>query len=159
MKSKSVTLKHAYRVSLLSPIDSTSENKKKMAYYCYNRQSFLFRIITTTHTHLHAYHSVNKKQHYNQQSYVWQSLEGLDKSPEERSDALASAQQLHQSHHTEQPKEIDGDDGGARLKRTKKHGISTSTFEEREYLDFGSFENCLQRFDPSAASFVCRTTQ
>lgn len=31
--------------------------------------------------HLHAYHSVNEKEHYNEKSDVGQSLEGLDKRP------------------------------------------------------------------------------
>lgn len=90
-----------------------------MAYHC-GKVAILFRAITFGTTHLHAYHSINKKQHYNQQSYVWQSLERLDKRPEKRSDALAPAQQLHQSHHTEQSKEIDGNDGGARLEKREK---------------------------------------
>ena len=65
---------------------------------------------------LHADDSVDEKEHDNEQGDVWQGLERFDKRPKQRSDAFASAQQLHQSHHTKQAEEVDGNEVCARLK-------------------------------------------
>lgn len=66
--------------------------------------------------YLHAYHSVNEKEHYNEKGDIGQSLKGLDKRPQKCPDAFSPAQQLDQSHYAKQPEEIDGNDaGGARL--------------------------------------------
>lgn len=64
---------------------------------------------------LHANDSVDEKEHDNEQGDVWQGLERLDERPKQRSDAFASAQQLHQSHHTKQAEEVDGNEVCARL--------------------------------------------
>ena len=40
-------------------------------------------------------------------------LEGLDEGPQQRADALASTQQLHKAHHSEQSEEVDADDVGS----------------------------------------------
>lgn len=59
-------------------------------------------------SHLHSNNSVDEKQHNDEQCYIRKSLERFDKSPEKRSNALASAQQLHQSHNTKETEEVDG---------------------------------------------------
>lgn len=85
-------------------------------------------------TCLHSNHGINEKDHGDEQTDVGQSLrtvrdvcqrnsvedaavisgecltdlEGLDKGPEERSDAFAFAEQLHQPQHAEQAEEGDG---------------------------------------------------
>lgn len=38
-------------------------------------------------------------------------LKGLDEGPQEGSDTFPPAQQLHQTHHPEQPEKSDGDAG------------------------------------------------
>lgn len=55
---------------------------------------------------LHSDNSVNKEEHDDQQSDVRQRLETFDESPEKRSNTLASTEQFHQTHHTEQAEEV-----------------------------------------------------
>lgn len=50
-------------------------------------------------TYLHAYYSVNEKEHYNEKGDIGQSLKRLDKRPQKCPDAFPSAQQLDQSHY------------------------------------------------------------
>lgn len=58
------------------------------------------------HSHLHPDDGVYEKQHNDEQSNVRQCLERLDESPQQRSDALAATQQLHQSHDAEKTEKV-----------------------------------------------------
>lgn len=71
--------------------------------------------------HLHANDGIDKEQHYNQQRYIGQCLERLDERPQQRSYAFASTQQLYQTHHAKQSKEIDRNDAGSTFSTTFVH--------------------------------------
>lgn len=66
--------------------------------------------LNIVQTHLHPDDSVDEEQHDDEQRDVGECLEGLYKSPQQRSDAFAPAQQLYQSHDTEETEEIDRND-------------------------------------------------
>ena len=66
--------------------------------------------------HLHADDGVDEEEHDDEEGDVRQSLERLDERPQQRPDALAARQELHQTHHTEQPEKVDADHLVRRLK-------------------------------------------
>lgn len=57
-------------------------------------------------SHLHPNNCVNEEQHDDQEGNVRQCLERLDESPQKCSNALASTEQLHQSHDTKESEEV-----------------------------------------------------
>ena len=70
-------------------------------------------------SNLHSDDAVDEEDECDEDADPWERLEGLDEGPEERADALALRQQLHQPHHAEQPEEVDGDHAVPRLEATK----------------------------------------
>ena len=70
-------------------------------------------------SHLHSDDAVDEEDECDEDADPRERLEGLDEGPEERADALALRQQLHQPHHAEQPEEVDGDHAVPRLEATK----------------------------------------
>lgn len=62
------------------------------------------------YAHLHADNRVNEEQHNDEQRHIRQRLERLDERPQQRSYAFAATQEFDESHHTEQPKEVDRND-------------------------------------------------
>ncbi len=72
-------------------------------------------------THLHAHDSVDEENEPDEDCDPGEGLEGLDKGPEQRPDALALAQQLDQPHHAEEAEKVDGDHVAARLQSCKKY--------------------------------------
>jgi len=65
--------------------------------------------MTSQWADLHADDAVDEEDETDQDGDPRQGLERLDEGPEECPDALALAEQLHQSHDTEQTEEVDGD--------------------------------------------------
>ena len=60
-------------------------------------------------SHLHSDDAVDEEDEGDEDADPRERLEGLDEGPEERADALALREQLHEAHHAEQPEEVDGD--------------------------------------------------
>ena len=60
-------------------------------------------------TNLHPDDAVDEEYECDEDADPRERLEGLDEGPEERADALALREQLHEAHHAEQPEEVDGD--------------------------------------------------
>ena len=60
------------------------------------------------HLHLYGYSRTHMTP-LSTPSGLFSHLEGLDEGPQERSDALPSAEQLDQSHDSKQTEECDGD--------------------------------------------------
>ena len=76
-------------------------------------------------TYLHPDDSVDEEDEADEDCDPWQGLEGFDEGPEKGSNTLALAEQLDQTHDTEETEEVDGDHVSARLAlMDEKHSIS-----------------------------------